>query len=262
MPYLSSPARNYHNCYWGLPTSSANFCEQDYTVTPYVAEFVNTVSNVAYITLAIYGYRRRPQSSILPWIALSLVGVLSGLYHASMLMHWQWGDMLSMHIGAGVVLQRIYTRNLDATATTRFNVALVSFIGVIVLLRQLTGSDLFHDMAFGVVVMASSVTTRRAIKADPVEGFRVKARRQAYTGTALGATAYALWLVDVFLCDRLRGMREVVGLPWAWILELHGWWHVLTALAVYYYIDLVEDIRERGDTAAAGVGGRGGKKTM
>ena len=98
-------------------------------------------------------------------------------------MHWQWGDMLSMHIGAGVVLQRIRTIGWDQSATTKFNVALISFVAVIVVLRQITGSDLFHDMAFGVIATTASVTTTRTISQDPDQQFRQHARTQAKTGS-------------------------------------------------------------------------------
>lgn len=36
--------------------------------------------------------------------------------------------------------------------------------------------------------------------------------------------AWLLWLVDIYYCTPLRQTREVVGLPWAFLLELHGWY--------------------------------------
>ena len=36
-------------------------------------------------------------------------------------------------------------------------------------------------------------------------------------------SGYLLWLADIFLCAQLREVRRSIGLPWAWILELHGW---------------------------------------
>src|SRR6202044_3855947 len=35
---------------------------------------------------------------------------------------------------------------------------------------------------------------------------------------------YALWNVDNRFCEGLREVRHAVGLPWAWVLELHGWY--------------------------------------
>ena len=36
-------------------------------------------------------------------------------------------------------------------------------------------------------------------------------------------TGFGLWVVDNRLCAPLRVAREAIGLPWAWVLELHGW---------------------------------------
>jgi dihydroceramidase len=35
---------------------------------------------------------------------------------------------------------------------------------------------------------------------------------------------YWLWLVDEWACGYLKRAREGVGLPWAFVLELHGWY--------------------------------------
>lgn len=40
----------------------------------------------------------------------------------------------------------------------------------------------------------------------------------------LFVAAYGLWNVDNLACERLRGIRHTIGLPWAWLLELHGWY--------------------------------------
>ena len=41
--------------YWGLPTSTIDWCEQNYAVTPYVAEFFNTVSSLAMVLAGVLG---------------------------------------------------------------------------------------------------------------------------------------------------------------------------------------------------------------
>lgn len=43
-----------HSGFWGPPTSACNFCEEDYAVTRYVAEFINTLTNLAYSELPFY----------------------------------------------------------------------------------------------------------------------------------------------------------------------------------------------------------------
>ncbi|KJR88122.1 uncharacterized protein SPSK_07973 [Sporothrix schenckii 1099-18] len=54
---------------------------------------------------------------------------------------------------------------------------------------------------------------------------------------------YGLWNIDRELCAQLRSVRAKMGLPWAWLLELHGWWHVLTAISADMAMSLVRDVR-------------------
>lgn len=42
------------------------------------------------------------------------------------------------------------------------------------------------------------------------------------------------------LCSKLLSLRRRVGLPFGIFLELHGWWHILTAIGAYTFMALVE----------------------
>ncbi len=60
---------------------------------------------------------------------------------------------------------------------------------------------------------------------------------------------YAVWLVDEFACGLLTSCRHAIGLPWAFVLELHGWWHFLTAIGGYVAVSVIdvittEDVRD------------------
>jgi dihydroceramidase len=43
-------------------------------------------------------------------------------------------------------------------------------------------------------------------------------------------TGFFLWSMDNVYCRELMKARNHVLLPWAVILEGHGWWHILTGL--------------------------------
>jgi dihydroceramidase len=51
---------------------------------------------------------------------------------------------------------------------------------------------------------------------------------------------YLLWQMDFIFCAELTVLKRKLGIPWGFLLELHGWWHVLTAIGAYTFMHLVD----------------------
>ena len=87
--------------YWGPVTASIDWCEANYEVTVYIAEAANTLSNILFIGLALFGAMKSHQQE-LPFyltmcdIGIGVVGVGSFLFHATLLYEWQLADELPM----------------------------------------------------------------------------------------------------------------------------------------------------------------------
>ena len=87
------------NGFWGHVTASRDWCEPNYAVTPYIAEFWNTISNLLYILFAINLWRIKrnldrtvPQfhhfQSLNVFISgLFVLGFASGSFHGT-LKYW------------------------------------------------------------------------------------------------------------------------------------------------------------------------------
>lgn len=41
-------------------------------------------------------------------------------------------------------------------------------------------------------------------------------------------------------CAQLTSFKRRLGLPWGILFELHGWWHILTAISSYTFMAMVE----------------------
>ncbi|KAM3467671.1 hypothetical protein MY5147_008704 [Beauveria neobassiana] len=54
------------------------------------------------------------------------------------------------------------------------------------------------------------------------------------------AFGYFVWLLDDWLCQLLTNLKHTVGLPLAFLFELHGWWHIFTAIGGYIAVALVD----------------------
>lgn len=61
-------------------------CETNYAITPYIAEFINTLSNIPFIALGLYGFYRCRQIGLplryqVLQLSLALIGVGSFGFH-------------------------------------------------------------------------------------------------------------------------------------------------------------------------------------
>jgi len=108
---------------------------------------------------------------------------------------------------------------------------------VLVTLSYLYCKDpLFHQGAFGLHCVAMAYRGSRhyrKLQKSP-EKRQLLALLTAGWGTQL--LGFACWNVDNLFCPQLRMARAWLG-PWlSWLLQLHGWWHVLTGIGAYTYI--------------------------
>lgn len=86
---LQWPYRASRDGIWLPQTSTLNWCEEDYNVTPYVAEFFNTITNLIFIYLGIMGVRDclrygAAKVYILTYLGYIVVGLGSMAFHATL----------------------------------------------------------------------------------------------------------------------------------------------------------------------------------
>src|SRR5271165_4784436 len=86
--------------FWGTPTSTVDWCEVNYAVTPYVCEFFNTLSSLAMVAAGVLGvvlHRRVfDRWTLSAFGLLGLVGVGSVAFHGTLRFELQMLDELPM----------------------------------------------------------------------------------------------------------------------------------------------------------------------
>ncbi|KAL4958491.1 ceramidase-domain-containing protein [Aspergillus filifer] len=205
--------------FWGSPTSKANFCEADYFVSRYIAEFVNSLTNVV---------NQKFGARALPYWGLISVGVCSFAFHVSLKYHTQMMDDLSMQLTTTPVLNRVLTANSDRRHSNIKAIVLGALLFLLVMIHALADELILHSVSFVVVVTIIGVQTIRLVNSRTVPGS--SARRQIWGivrfGAAIFNLGYWLWILDQWACGFLTNARRAIGLPWGFLLELHGWWHI------------------------------------
>lgn len=120
--------------FWSPHTATIDWCESNYVVTDYIAEFWNTISNLVMILFPLYGvywswkhskYAQKHSTASKPLFSVSknivwchlglvLVGVGSWLFHMTLLYPAQLLDELPMILGSALLIYANYDILLES----------------------------------------------------------------------------------------------------------------------------------------------------
>jgi len=234
------------DAFWGKPTGDVDFCEENYYATSYVAELINTLTNIGYLIYAILGIRytrsqQRNNYYALPYIGLGLVAIGSGAFHATLKYNMRMADGLSMFIPTAIVLHRVIVFNKSTTFSLTTGGIITAVLVAASIIYYITGNMDFHSACFAVMIVAVGGRTAWLIEKKIHDSeVKRKMRNLSRIGLACSVVGYSVWLIDHWACSGLRSTRRSMGMPWGFILELHGWWHILTGIAAYTFIALIE----------------------
>ena len=164
-------------------------------------------------------------------------------------------------------LSMIYTTCLMCFATfsygksRRYSVVLaVALIGLslfITLYYHYLQDPAFHQNAYAILTAIVLFRAMYVMEVNMRPRFRANAKgssaaqekgdrrdeqilRQMWTmivcGLSIFLGGFLLWHLDNEHCSTLRRWRREVGMPWGFVLEGHGWWHLMTGTGAYFYI--------------------------
>lgn len=232
--------------FWGAPTSYLNFCEEDYVITRFVAEFINTFSSFVYICYGIYGLiqlRQKPQAAFrsISYLGLIGVGVCSAGYHMTLKYHTQMSDELSMHLLTTPLLYRILSFKATPQRARLIGIILSILFTIVMVTHMVMDEFLLHATSFGLAVYLIGSRTPKIIEGYVADlKLKKSLRYLSFFGCFCFGFGYFVWLIDEFGCGILTGAKHAVGLPFAFVFEFHGWWHFFTAIGGYVAVATVD----------------------
>ncbi|ODQ79836.1 hypothetical protein BABINDRAFT_161521 [Babjeviella inositovora NRRL Y-12698] len=245
IPYPPEPKEGY----WGLRTATIDWCEENYVVSHYIAEAVNTVTNSIFIILAAYAmYQSRKQDHELRFTFIAfgfmLVGVGSWLFHMTLLYQYQLLDELPMIYATCIPFWLVFSENVSKKRSAAVALSVFISASLLTAIYLYYRDPTIHQVSYailnvGIIGRAAYLTKTRI--ADPA------ARKQLFTtmymAVVIFLTGYFLWNMDIHFCGLWRLTRRSWGMPYGFVLEGHGWWHLLTGTGVYYYVVYLEYLR-------------------
>ncbi|XP_037543548.1 alkaline ceramidase 3 [Nematolebias whitei] len=244
---------------WGRPTSTLDWCEDNYVVSFYVAEFWNTVSNLIMILPPIYGAVQTYWDGlefryICSFLGLLAVGVGSWCFHMTLLYEMQLLDELPMIYSTCVFVYCLYECFKQENSINFFTIALLLVFSVTVTLVYLQWKEpVFHQVMYGALV-ACLVLRSIFIVTWCCSGVFILylcstcrvypwLRPLCYTSLGIFMLGFLLWNIDNIFCNSLRASREVLPSGVGVLTQFHAWWHIFTGLGSYLHILLSLQIR-------------------
>jgi dihydroceramidase len=165
-----------------------------------------------------------------PNLALFFVGVTSFVFHLTLKYETQMCDDLSMFWVCAAIIYELYTFDRSPSVRATFGIVLTAVLGYISAVHYQLNQLWLHNWTFIALVTAIWPRVLYLI------GRKLKGleRRNTHKTFRFGGISFllgfVLWLIDGAACKWLRESRATIGFPWEFVLELHGWWHILTSI--------------------------------
>ncbi|RBR16964.1 hypothetical protein FVER53590_05725 [Fusarium verticillioides] len=214
--------------FWGEPTSTLNWCEEDYVISHYAAEITNTLTNALFIALGVRGVRNCFKYKHDTVFVIAYLGYLSRLF--------------SIALGIGLVVLSIsITVYYHYIQDPTFHQNAFSILFLATVFRSLYTMEaiLRPSLNNNYVNKSPGASLSDGEARSSVQRPQVIIREMRWIvtmGFITCAAGIAAWKFDNVHCSDLVRWRHQVGLPWGILLEGHGWWHLMTGLGVNYFI--------------------------
>ncbi|CAG8608899.1 13490_t:CDS:2 [Acaulospora morrowiae] len=225
---------------------TVDWCEKNYAVTHYVAEFFNTLSSLCMVGAGAFGVYMHSQGFEkrfqVCFATIIVVGIGSILFHGTLLFSLQLFDEVPMMFCVLVLCYSVIENRKERKYGNWFPVALIIWGLAVTAIMVISGRHSHDGMMQAIefyvfqgsfVVMAATVYLHTvAIVLNSKAG---KGVTKLWTsGSAVFLIGYIGWHVDMHLCSSMYSLPFNVPNP-----QLHAWWHLTASYGSYLICALI-----------------------
>lgn len=217
--------------WWGPKSANTNWCEKDYAVSPYVAEFGNCLSSLAIVLNGIYGiwrhWRKTEDRFFYAYFIFIVVGLGSALFHGTLRREFQLLDELPMVWGNSIFIYVVKCMYNKLGAPTRS--ALIWSLAGITALASLC--IIFFDKEDQTIFL---LTYGSGVCYLLYESRKMNKALNPKKKVLLMETAILFYVGGFFLwlCDRLFCRNIIAGLH-VRSMYLHCFWHLGAGIGTF-----------------------------
>lgn len=249
LPFAIPYPPEQENGFWGIPTSTIDWCEENYVVSGYIAEALNTITNSIFILLALFAIYHAYHNHLEPrfiFTALGflLVGVGSWLFHMTLKYQFQLLDELPMIYATCIPFWSVFSEFKDRKGSLTVAIGIFTAANILTAIYLYFKDPTIHQAAYG-LLNAGIILKCYTLANDHVKDSKARTQlsKTMIFGVLIFILGYFLWNLDIHLCSHIRSKRREWGIPYGFVLEGHGWWHIFTGTGVYFYLVYIEYLR-------------------
>jgi len=228
--------------YWSPSTSSIDWCERNYVVTSYIAEFWNCISSFSMcllgLILFIRGFRNRIEKRfLLSSIGLTIVGLGSAYFHGTLTYFGQMADELPMVYSMIIwwfILFQMNEINRNQSLTYKWILFGLAYALLWTYVHTLKSFVIIFQGHMSLMVLGAIIKFISLYRQSIHCVRQLKYLLIVYI--SLLAIAFICWIIDQQLCDKFNRLSRINP-------QLHAWWHVLGAIHCHLGIVISELMR-------------------
>ena len=230
--------------YWSPSTSSIDWCERNYVVTYYIAEFWNCISSFAMCLLAILLtirglYNGIEKRFLLLIFSFGIVGLGSAYFHGTLTYLGQMADELPMVYSMIVWWFILFRMNKSTLTSTISPIDILVLFGVFygflwTYIHSLKTFVVIFQLHFTLMILGGLIRLIQIYKQIHCRTHYIFYLLVAYFSTLILATI--CWLCDQKFCEQLNQNENMNP-------QLHAWWHLLMTVNFHMSVVCVEAMR-------------------
>lgn len=201
--------------------STIDWCEENYVVSPHIAEWYNTLSSGTLVAVGLFGIQSHRAGDASVFWTLVVVGIGSILFHA-LLTHWaQMLDEVPMVI---LLLQlcHMVLPDIPKTIYRAFGTVFCLTMTYTAYHKDEYARFEFFFFQFGYV----GVCTLYTLYSIWLSGKYLAVRSVFFKGGLVFLTGWFFWLFEQRFCEWIIASHIPV--------QLHAWWHIFSAIGAYH----------------------------
>ncbi|GBB89671.1 hypothetical protein RclHR1_16450001 [Rhizophagus clarus] len=228
--------------FWGEP-SSTDWCEQNYEVTYYIAEFFNTISSLCLVFMGTFGSIMHSDGFdyrfSLCFRTITLIGFGSILFHGTLIFPSEHFDGIPMVFFLLILFYSINENKKEKKFGKWFPITLFLwgfiFSVILVLLKGYYENEImklvefyifqgsFFLMSICVYLHIAAIVIRNLRKEKSIISLMI-------LGTIIFLIGYLGWNIDYHFCTEMSKILNP---------QLHAWWHVAASYSSYSLLLIV-----------------------